>query len=201
MAAAPADPPGTSLGGAAERLVLSSRASPRSAPLDDLLHDPSVPVVARGGEGVRRQWRSLGGLPFAVLRSAASAAALGRPLKLDAGISLKFPSAEAERGYEHRWCCGWQLLFLADFQPLGRSCRPRSRSPPRCPAEAARGGGHGISGASLVARSRTTRLRTAPPSSPASGGSSAGSCVQWSTSSARVRRPGSADRSVSRMTH
>jgi len=26
--------------------------------------------------------------------------------KLDAGISLKFPSAEAERGYEYRWCCG-----------------------------------------------------------------------------------------------
>ena len=70
VAAAPAAPPGTSLGGAAERLALFSRASPRSAPLDELLHDPSdpsVPVVARGGEGVRRQWQSLGGPPFAVL--------------------------------------------------------------------------------------------------------------------------------------
>ena len=40
--------------------------------------------------------------------------------KLDAGISLKFPSAEAERGYEYRWCCGWQLLFLADFPAAGK---------------------------------------------------------------------------------
>jgi len=30
--------------------------------------------------------------------------------KLDAGISLKFPTAEAERGYEYRWCCGWQPI-------------------------------------------------------------------------------------------
>ena len=56
VAAAPAGaaPPGTSLGGVAERLVLSSRVSPRSAPLDELLYDPSVPVVIRGGEGGRR---------------------------------------------------------------------------------------------------------------------------------------------------
>ena len=74
--------PGTSLGGAAEHLGLSSRALPRPAPLDELLHEPSVPVVARGGEGVCRQWQSLGGPPFAVLRSVASAAALGRPLPL-----------------------------------------------------------------------------------------------------------------------
>ena len=40
--------------------------------------------------------------------------------KLDAGISLKFPKAEAERGYEYRWCCGWQLLFLADFPAAGK---------------------------------------------------------------------------------
>jgi len=40
--------------------------------------------------------------------------------KLDAGISLKFPTAEAERGYEYRWCCGWQLLFLADFPAAGK---------------------------------------------------------------------------------
>jgi len=26
--------------------------------------------------------------------------------KLDVDISLKFPSAEAEGGYEDRWCCG-----------------------------------------------------------------------------------------------
>jgi len=40
--------------------------------------------------------------------------------KLDAGISLKFPSAEAGGGYEDRWCCGWQLLFLADFPAAGK---------------------------------------------------------------------------------
>ena len=40
--------------------------------------------------------------------------------KLDAGISLKFPSAEAEGCYEDRWCCGWQLLFLADFPAAGK---------------------------------------------------------------------------------
>ena len=40
--------------------------------------------------------------------------------KLDAGISLKFPSAEAEESYEDRWCCGWQLLFLADFPAAGK---------------------------------------------------------------------------------
>ena len=40
--------------------------------------------------------------------------------KLNAGISLKFPSAEAEGGYEDRWCCGWQLLFLADFPAAGK---------------------------------------------------------------------------------
>ena len=40
--------------------------------------------------------------------------------KLDAGISLKFLSAEAEGGYEYRWCCGWQLLFLADFPAAGK---------------------------------------------------------------------------------
>ena len=90
MAAAPAVPPGTSLGGAAERLVPSSRKSPRYAPLDELLHDPSVPEVARGGEGARRQWQSLGGPPFAVLRSAASAAAIGRPLPLG---SARVPEA------------------------------------------------------------------------------------------------------------
>ena len=39
--------------------------------------------------------------------------------KLDAGISLEFPSAEAERGYEYRWCCGWQLLFRT-HPKLGR---------------------------------------------------------------------------------
>ena len=40
--------------------------------------------------------------------------------KLNAGISLKFPAAEAEGGYEDRWCCGWQLLFLADFPAAGQ---------------------------------------------------------------------------------
>ena len=40
--------------------------------------------------------------------------------KLNAGISLKFPSAEAEGGYEDRWCCGWQLLYLADFPAAGK---------------------------------------------------------------------------------
>jgi len=42
-----------------------------------------------GGDDDLDQPRSLG----AVMR------------KLDAGISLKFPSAEAEGGYEDRWCC------------------------------------------------------------------------------------------------
>ena len=82
VAAAPAAPPGTSLGGAAEHLVLSSRAWPRRALLDELLHDAGVPVVAWGGEALRRQWQSLGGPPFAVLRLAASAAAPGCPLPL-----------------------------------------------------------------------------------------------------------------------
>ena len=55
VAAAPASPPATSLGGAAEHLALSSRACwPRRAPLDELLHDSSVPVAARGGEALRR---------------------------------------------------------------------------------------------------------------------------------------------------
>ena len=40
--------------------------------------------------------------------------------KLNAGISLKFPCAEVEGGYEDRGCCGWQLLFLADFPAAGK---------------------------------------------------------------------------------
>jgi len=83
VAAAPAAPPGISLGGAAEHLVLSSRAWPRRAPLDELLLDSGASVAAwGGGEALRRQWQSLGGPPFAVLRLAASAAAPGCPLPL-----------------------------------------------------------------------------------------------------------------------
>jgi len=122
--------------------------------------------------------------------------------KLDAGISLKFPSAEAERGYEYRWCCGWQLLFLADFPAAGKVLPTAESVSATMPCRGCTWRWSWTQWShSLVARSRTTRLRTAPPSCPASGGSSAGSCVAWSTSSGRVRRPGSADRSDSRRTH
>ena len=80
------------LGGVAEHLVLSSRAWPRRALLDELLHDAGVPVVAWGGEALRRKWQSLGGPPSAVLRLAASAAAPGRPLPLG---SVRVPQVAA----------------------------------------------------------------------------------------------------------
>ena len=65
--------------------------------------------------------------------------------KLDAGISLKFPTAEAERGYEYRWCCGWQPivhtvqvqhLHLAQFGLAGPALGhgvPGRRPARRCP--------------------------------------------------------------------
>jgi len=91
------------VGGAAEHLVLSSRAWPRRALLDELLHDAGVPVVAWGGEALRCQWQSLGGPPFAVLRLAAAAAAPGRPLPLGSVRDPQVASSAAAGATRRSW--------------------------------------------------------------------------------------------------